>query len=182
MRRTKAQSPAFVQPKGLQVSNKDAVMEKVNDIVTVELVEKKVEEVEKKVEETTDKVLDTVQETSQQVADKIEDSVEKIAKPLTDVIDKLDDDPRVKVVLDSVTDAVSEQLDGREISCGCFGWMFALRITRKVRASSQTTPAVSGSKLPELPPQHEEAKETPQATAPAEPQAESSSKETCASA
>ena len=184
MRRTEVQSPAFVQPKGLQVSNKDAVMEKVNDVVVekvnevisekaVELVEQKTEEIEKTVEDTTDKVLDTVQENTQKVADKIEE----IAKPVTDLIDKLDDNPVVKKVLDTVTESVAEQLDGREFSCGCFGWLFALRITRKTRQSAPSTPAALDSKLPELPPQHEEVKESPPPKAPAEAQSETPSKD-----
>jgi len=160
----------------------DKVVEKVNDIITVELVEQKVEEVEKKVEETTDKVLDSIQENTQVVADKVEDAVEKAAKPLTDIIDKLDDDPRVKAVIDNVTAAVAEQLDGREFSCGCFGWLFALRITRKSRQSSPSKSEAIDSKLPELPPLHEEAKEKHQANPPAETQSDPSpSKEASAS-
>jgi len=158
------------------------VVEKVNDIITVELVEQKVEEVEKKVEETADKVLDTVQENTQAVADKLEDTVEKATKPVTDLIDKLDDDPRVKAVVDGVTDAVADQLDGREFSCGCFGWMFALRIARKNPQPSPSKSEAIDNKLPELPPQREEAKELPQPTPPAEAPADPSpSKEASAS-
>lgn len=158
----------------------DVVVEKVKEVVTekaVELVESKIEEVETKVEETADKVLDTVQENTQKVADKFEETVEKIAKPVTDLIDKLDDNPAVKKVLDTVTESIAEQVDGREFSCGCFGWMFALRITRKARQSAPSTPAVLDSKLPELPPQHEEVKESPPPSAPAETQSETPSKD-----
>jgi len=176
MRRIGSPKPAFVQPKGLSSINKDAmeniIQEKVNDIVTVELVEEKLEEVEKKVEETTDKVLDSLQDGTQAAADKIEDTVEKAAKPLTDLIDKLDDDPRVKAVIDGLTDSVAEQLDGRVFSCGCFGWMFALRIARKGRQTSPSTPAVLDSKLPELPPPDEAVKEWSPPKAPVEPQSE----------
>jgi hypothetical protein len=189
MRRIKAQSPAFVQPKGLPPINKDAmekvVVEKVTEVVSekaIELVESKAEEVEKKVEETTDKVLDAVEENTQKVADKIEDAVEKVAKPLTDLIDKIDDDPRVKAMIDGVTDAVGDQLDGREFSCGCFGWMFALRIARKSRESTPSKSEVIDHKLPELPPLHEEVKETPQPNPPVEVQSDPSpSKEASAS-
>jgi hypothetical protein len=190
MRRIPYQKPAFVQPKGLSPSNKDAmdkvVAEQVKEAVTekaIELVEQKAEEVEKKVEETTDKVLDTIQENTQAVAEKVEDAVEKAAKPLTDLIDKLDDDPRVKAVIDNVTEAVAEQLDGREFSCGCFGWMFALRIARKSRQPSPSKSEVIDNKLPELPPLPEAAKETPQSTPPAETPADPSpAKETAVSA
>lgn len=184
MRRIRAPTAAFVQPKGLPVSNKDAmdkVVEKVNNIVTVELVAAKVEEVETKVEETTDKVLDSVQENTQAVADKVEDSIEKGAKPLTDLIDKVDDDPRVNAVLDGFTSAVAEQVDGRVFSCGCFGWLFALRITRKVPPTAPSTPAVTESKLPESTPQHEEVKEWSPPKAPAESQSETPAKETSVS-
>lgn len=156
----------------------EKVVEKVNEVVTVELVEQKTEEVEKKVEEAADKVLDTVQENSQKVAEKVEETIEKVAKPVTDLIDK---DPRVKAVLDGVSESVAEQLDGREISCGCFGWMFALRITRKGQSSAPSKPSVLDSKLPELPPQHEEAKESPPSKPPAESQSEAPSKETSVS-
>ena len=189
MRRIKAQSPAFIQPKGLPVSNKDAmeevVKEKVTEVVTekaVELIESKTEEIEKKVEETADKVLDTVQENTQKVADKIEDVVEQAAKPLTDLIDKLDDNPAVKKVLDGIGESIVEQVDGREFSCFCFGWALALKISRKRPQSSPSTPSVIDSKLPELPPLPEVAKETPPPTAPVESQSEAPSKETSASA
>lgn len=169
MRRIKVQSPAFVQPKGLQVTNKDA-MEKVDDIVVekvkevisekaIELVEAKSEEIEKKVEDVTDKALDTVQENTQKVADKIEDAVEAAAKPLTDLIDKLDDNPAVKKVLDGVSESIVEQVDGREFSCFCFGWGLSLKISRKRPETSPSTPSAIDSKLPELPPQSEAVKE-----------------------
>jgi vacuolar-type H+-ATPase subunit H len=135
-------------------------MEGINDIVVsqvtdkaIELVESKVEEFEKKAEETVDEVLDTVQENTQKVADDIEDAVEKAAQPLKDLIDN---DPRVKAMLDSVTDAVGDQFDGREFSCGCFGWMFALRIARKSPQQSQSTSKVIDGKLSELPDPREE--------------------------
>lgn len=160
----------------------EGVVEKVNSTITVELVEQKVEEVEQKVEETADKVLDIVQEKTQAAATKVEDAVEKVAKPVTDLIDKIDDDPRVKAVLDSVTGAVAEQIDGRVFSCGCFGWMFALRITRKTPQPSPSKSEVTESKQPESPLQHVEVKESPQPSPPVETQADSSpSKEVSAS-
>lgn len=152
MRRIGRPKPAFVQPKGLSPSNKDA-MEKMNDVV-VQAVEEKSKEVEKAVGEKTDKVLDTVQDNTQKVADKVEDVVEKVAKPLTDIIDKLDDDPRVKKVLDEVTESVVQQVDGREFSCFCFGLKLSLRITRKTPQLSPSKPSAIDNKLPALPSQH----------------------------
>lgn len=164
MRRIGPQKPAFVQPKGLPTTNKDAMNKVVTEVVTekaVELVEQKTEEIEKKVEETTDKVLDTVQENTQAVADKVEDAVEKVLEPMTDVVKKLEENPEVKKVIDTLTESVAEQVDGREFSCSLFGWLFALRITRKSRQTSPSTPSVTESKLPELPLPREEAKESP---------------------
>lgn len=150
----------------------EKIVEKVSDVVSVELVEQKVDEVEKKVEDATDKVLDTVQENTQKVADKVEEAVEKATKPIEDLIKK---DARIEAVYVGVTDSIAVQLDGREFSCGCFGWLFALRITRKPRKSVPATPLVTESKLPELPLPREEAKELPPSKTPAESQSESSS-------
>jgi hypothetical protein len=159
-----------------------AVIEKVNEIVTVELVEQKLDEVEKKVDEVTDKVLDSVQDGAQGVADTVEDVVEKVAKPLTDLLDKIDDDPRVKAVLDGITDSVAEQIDGRVVSCGCFGWLFALRITRNRPPSSPSTASVIDNKLPELPPLREAVTESPPSIPVADTPSEKPTTETVASA
>lgn len=112
---------------------KEEVQEKV-----VELVEQKSEQIAEKVEEQTDKALDAVQEKTQEVAEKVEEVVEKAVKPIADIIDKLDDDPRVKAVIDNVTEGIVQQVDGREFSCFCFGLFWSLRISRKRPQSSQT--------------------------------------------
>lgn len=112
-------------------SKKDEVIEKV-----VEQIEERKEEIEKKVDEVADKAEETIEKAADEVAKK----VEEVAKPLTDIIDKLDDNPQVAKALDIIGD----QLDGREISCSCFGWLVALRITRKSKKTSQ-------AKLEELP-------------------------------
>jgi hypothetical protein len=170
MRRIKVQTPAFIQPKGLPAINKDA-MDKVKEVVTekaVELVEQKAEEVEKKVEETADKVLDTVQENTQVVADKVEDAIETVTKPITDLIDKLDDNPAVKKVIDGISESIVEQVDGRVFSCSLFGWLFALRITRKTPQSSPTKSEETENKPSSSPPQHEEVKESLPPTPPSQ--------------
>lgn len=127
-------------------------MDKVNDVV-IEVINDKSEVVEKIVVKKTDSALDAVQANTQKVADKVEGAVEKVAKPLTDVIDKLDDDPRVKKVLDGVTESVVQQVDGREFSCFCFGLKLSLRITRKTPQSSPSKPSAIDNKLPALPSQ-----------------------------
>lgn len=153
MQHTKRLTLPFVQQKVLSAAGKDAmasvvlevISEKKIDVVVeekkeeiqekvVELVEQKSEEIAEKVEEQVDKVLDTVEEKTQEVADKIEDAVEKAAKPLTDLIDS---DPRVKAVVDNVTEGIVQQVDGREFSCFCFGLFWSLRISRKRPQSSQ---------------------------------------------
>ncbi len=105
-------------------SKKDDVLEKVADQI-----EEKKEELEKKVDE----VADTVEETVEKAADELAKKVEEAAKPLADILDKLDDNPQVAKALDIIED----QLDGREVSCSCFGWLVALRITRKSKKTSQ---------------------------------------------
>ena len=164
MRRIKVQSPAFVQPKGLPTINKDAMdKDKVAEIINekaVELVESKAEEIEKKVEETADKVLDDIQENTQKVADKVEDVIENVTKPLSDLIDKLDDNPAIKKLMDGISESIVEQVDGRVFSCSLFGWLFALRITRKTPQSSPAKPEVIESKQSSSLPQHEEVKES----------------------
>jgi ElaB/YqjD/DUF883 family membrane-anchored ribosome-binding protein len=99
-------------------SKKDEILEKV-----AEQLEEKKEEIEKKVDEVADKAEETVEKAAEEVGKKIEEA----AKPLTDLIDKLDDNPQIAAVLEGIV----SQVDGREISCSCFGWMFALRIHRK---------------------------------------------------
>lgn len=189
MRRIGYQKPAFVQPKGLSTTNKDAmnkeeVVEKVTEVVSekaIELVESKAEEIEKKVEETTDKVLDTVQENTQAVADKVEDAVEKIAKPVTDLIDKIDDNPVVKEVLDNIAESIVEQVDGRVFSCSCFGWLLSLQITRKNQKPSPSKSEVTENKSSEQPSQSVVVKEEPHSKTPSESQSSDPVKETSAS-
>ena len=130
------------------------VTEKVVDAVVG-----KSEEVEKKVEEVTDKALDAVEENTQKVADEIASAVETVTKPIADLIDKIDDDPRVKAVIDNVTSGIVEQVDGREFSCFCFGLNFSLRIARRTPAPAPSTPVETESKDSKEPTQNTETKE-----------------------
>lgn len=114
--------------------------------------EKKVVElVESKKEEVVEKVLDQIEGKKEEIGKKldeseivVEESVEKVAKKLEDtvssIVDKLDDNPEVAKVIDSVEDVIASQLDGRDISCSCFGFLWSLRITRK---SQKKTPSKS---------------------------------------
>lgn len=164
MQHIKVQSPAFVQPKGLLVSNKDAVMEKIDDIIVqkvskvvsenaVELVESNVEDIGDKVGSMADKQLDKVEE---KVADLLKTAEARIqemeaTKQIGALVDKLDDNPAIKKVLDTVGDSIVEQVDGRVFSCFCVGWGLSLKISRRHRQQSPSTHLVIDSKLPELP-------------------------------
>lgn len=138
-------------------SKKDEVLEKV-----VEQVEEKKEEIEEKVEEVADKV----EETVEKVADAVSEKIEEVAKPLADLIDKLDDNPQVAKAIDMVDDIIGDRLDGREISCSCFGWLVALRIARKSKKTSQAKPEEIPKTQPELPSQDSKAQEERPPTAP----------------
>lgn len=95
-----------------------------------EIIEKVVEQVdEKKVDEALDKVEDVIEKTVEEISEKVEKVVEELSA-------KVDLPPEVEKVIDILED----QLDGREVSCSCFGWLVALRITRK---SKQTPPTKS---------------------------------------
>jgi len=134
-------------------SKKDEVLEKV-----AEQVEEKKEEIEKKVDDVADKA----EEAVEKVADEVSKKVEEVAKPLTDLIDKIDDNPQVAKVLD----IIGNQVDGREISCSCFGWLVALRITRKSKKTSQAKSEEMPKIQPELPSQDSKVEEERPPTAP----------------
>ena len=145
MRRIKHLEQAFIAQKGFLTPSKDA-METVTEVVeskkdevlekVVEQVDEKKEEIEKKVEEVADKAEEAVEKAAEEVSKKLEEA----AKPLADLIDKLDDNPQVAKAIDMVDDIIGDQLDGREISCSCFGWLVALRIARKSKEKSQAKP------------------------------------------
>lgn len=154
MLHTKHLRQAFIAQKGFLTPSKDAmetvVVEKVAEIVeskqdeilekAVEQLEERKEEIEKKVDEVADKAEEVIENAAGEVGKKLEEA----AKPIVDLIDKLDDNPQVAKALDVIDDVIGDQLDGREITCSCFGWLVALRIARKSKEKSQ-------AKLEELP-------------------------------
>lgn len=117
----------------------------------VEVVKSKAGEISKvageKVGEVTDKVLDSAEDKVEKSAEAVAKEIEKAAKPLTDLIDKIDDDPAVKQVLDSIGNAFVTEVDGRDFSCFCWGWKVSLKITRR----PLTTTGVISSTLPAPP-------------------------------
>jgi hypothetical protein len=139
-------------------SKKDEVLEQ----VTVQIEEKK-EEISQKVDEVADKVEEVVEKAGEEVGKKLEEA----AKPIADLIDKLDDNPQVAKALDIVGDVLEEQLNGRELSCSCFGWLVALRISRRnpppPPSKSEETPQKTDT---ESQPQHTEVKEPSHPSAP----------------
>jgi hypothetical protein len=124
-----------------------------------EIFEKAVEQInEKKVDEVVDKVEETVEKVIDEVAKKIEET----AAPVAAILDKLDDNPQVAKVIDILED----QLDGREISCSCFGWLVALRIARKSKKTSPPKPEADQKTTVVLPALDSPAKESPPPTTP----------------
>jgi hypothetical protein len=164
----------------------DIVVSRVSEVVSekaVELVESKAEEIGDKVGSVADKELDKLEEKIKDFSNTIETHIKELeaVKKIEDIIDKIDDDPRVKAAIDTVTDAVGDQFDGREFSCGCFGWGLSLKISRKSRVKSPSTPLVIDNKLPELPSLPEVAKESLPPKTPSESQSVDPVEQTSAS-
>jgi hypothetical protein len=115
--------------------NKDAMAD-----VVVELVESKKEEIMEQVEAKKEEIEKKVDEVADKAESAIENTANEIGKKAEAILDKLDDNPQIAKALDVLDDVIGDQLDGREISCSCFGWLVALRIARK---SQQTPPSKS---------------------------------------
>lgn len=178
MLHTKHLRQAFIAQKGFLTPSKDA-MEKVDDVVekVTEAVESKKEEILEKVAEQVEEKKEEIEQKVDEVADKAEEVVEKVAeevgkkleeaaKPLTDLIDKLDDNPQIAKALDVIDDVIGDQLDGREVSCSCFGWLVALRIARKSKQSPQAKPEEKPKTESVSPSQDSKAEEERPPTAP----------------
>lgn len=140
MLHTKHLRQAFIAQKGFSTPSKDA-MENVVSEKAVELVEAKVvEQLEEKKEEIAEKV-DEVADKTEEAIEKVADEIaKKLEEPVAAIIDKLDDNPQIAKAIDVVQDVIGDQLDGREISCSCFGWLVALRISRKTQSTLPSKP------------------------------------------
>jgi hypothetical protein len=123
--------------------SKDAMADVIIEIVESkkdEIADKALEQLESKKEEISEKV-DTVLDTTEETIEKtVEDTASKIEETVKNVLDKIDDNPQVAKALDAVEDIIGDQLDGREISCSCFGFLWLLRITRKTPQTSPSKP------------------------------------------
>lgn len=130
---------AFVEQKGFSLINKYAMAD-----IVVELVESKKEVVVEKVLEQVEAKKEVLEKKVDEVADKAEAAIEKagdeIGKKAEAILDKLDDNPHIAKAIDVLDDIVGDELNNREISCSCFGWLVALRITRKTQKKPQATP------------------------------------------
>jgi hypothetical protein len=147
--------------------------------VVVELVESKKEEVVEKVLEQVEAKKEEISEKVDEAADKAEAAIESagdaIGKKAEAILDKLDDNPQVAKALDILDDVIGDQLDGREISCSCFGWLVALRITRKSQTSAPAkSEATLNTELPPLAPSTQ-VEERPPTKAPEQSQSGSAS-------
>jgi hypothetical protein len=155
------------------VFNKDAMA----DVITekaVELVESKQDEIVEKVLEKVEEKKEEIEKKVDEVADKaeaaIESAAEQVGKKIDNILDKLDDNPQIAKAIDVLDDIVGDQLNGREVSCACWGFLWSLRITRKVPqsppAKSEATPKTElPAPTPSVP-----AKEESPATVPQQPQ------------
>lgn len=108
----------------------------------VELIESKKEEILDKIEEVAEQKVDAAETAVEEAASDLGKKLEELAAPVADLIDKLDDNPQVAAAIESLV----TQVDGREVSCSCFGFLFALRITRK----SKTTPPAKPEDTPKI--------------------------------
>lgn len=103
------------------------------------------EEVVVKVEETVKDLIENVEDTVKDIMEKVEDKLEDIASDIgEDVGDKVEElvkkvediHPSVKIAVDAVEAKLAEVVDGRALSCSCWGFLWTLRIVRKSRQPS----------------------------------------------
>jgi len=142
------------------VPSKDAM-----EVITekaVELVESKQEEILEKVEEVAEQQVDAAEKAIEETASEVGKKLEDVAAPIADIVDKLDDNPQVAAAIETLVTAV----DGREISCSCFGFLFALRISRKSKRSPPAKPEETVKVESATPSQDSEAKESSPPKAP----------------
>lgn len=135
-----------------------------------EVVVKVEETVKDLVEKVEDKVEDVVKDLAEKVEDKVEDVVKDLAEKVEDKVEELikkveDDHPSVKIAVDAIETKLAEVVDGRVLSCSCWGFLWTLRITRKTPQSSLPKPEDSVSKLAEQPPQSTQQADIPQTKA-----------------
>lgn len=108
----------------------------------MEIIESKKEEIVEKVIDQIESHKDDIVKKVDEAEVKVEETIEKVAddieKKVEDILDNAP--PEVKKVVDTVESKIVEIVDGRLISCSCWGFLWSLRITRK---SPQTPPSKS---------------------------------------
>jgi hypothetical protein len=116
---------------------KETLNDKLDEIVV---------KVEEKASEVTDVVLDKTQDVVADATEKASDAVVSAIES-NETVQKIEalieSNSQAKAVVDSIESAFVKEVDGRVFSCGCFGWLFSLRITRQ---NKKTLPAISSPK------------------------------------
>lgn len=108
-----------------------------------EIVKEKIEQaieavqLDEKAVEVTDKVLDSaeksVEDTADKVLNKVEEELNVLQRQITGYIG---DNQHVLRALEKAEDIILDNVSGREVNCGCFGFLFALKISRRPLAKS----------------------------------------------
>jgi hypothetical protein len=160
--------------------SKDAMADVVIEIVESkkdEIANKALEQLESKKEEISEKAEELANKAEQSIETTVEDAGKKIEDTVNSIIDKIDDNPQIAKAVDVVENIIGDQLDGREVSCSCFGFLWLLRITRKNNRSAPSKSEESPNKpLPE-PTRSAHTSESPQTSSPEKPQTDSASQE-----
>jgi len=126
-----------------------------------EVVEQKIEELKEKLNDKLDEVIVNVEEKASEVTDAVLDKTQDVVADATEkasnavvaaiesnstvqkIEDLIESNSQAKAVVDSLESAFVKEVDGRVFSCGCFGWLFSLKITRQ---NKKTLPATSSPK------------------------------------
>ena len=124
--------------------SKDA-METISE-KAIELVEEKKEEILEKVIEQLESKKEDVEKKVDEAETIVEQTAEAIGDKLEQIVDKLDDIPQVAKAIEVLDDVIGNQIDGREVTCSCFSWLFVLRITRKNPPTAPSKPAETENK------------------------------------
>lgn len=116
-----------------------------------ETLDDKLDEVIVKVEEKASEVTDAVLDKTQ---DAVADATEKASNAVVAAVESnetvkkiealIESNSQAKAAVESVQSAFVKEVDGRIFNCGCFGWLFSLRITRQ---NKKTPPATSSPKI-----------------------------------
>jgi hypothetical protein len=126
-----------------------------------EVVEQKIEELKEKLNDKLDEIVVKIEEKASDVTDEVldktqdavADATEKASDAVVAAIESnetiqkiealIESNSQAKAAVESIESAFVKEVDGRVFNCGCFGWLFSLRITRQ---NKKTPPATSSPK------------------------------------